>query len=459
MDTNLWLNNVAGYSLQVAVLVAVGSLLPILLRFRRPRIMLAYWQVLLATCLLLPAIQTWQATPAVQAAQAGRAESEFVLTGVGYEIDSLLLAVLGIGVLIRLSWMAIGLVRLRSYRRKARQISPFPALIEKLQLLIGGRAQICLSAKIHSPVTFGVSRPVILLPQGFLEMDETHQEAIVCHELLHVRRSDWLFTLFEEAIRCFLWFHPAIWWVLGRIQLAREQLVDRQVIEITQARKPYLHALAQMASARLHPQASAVLPFSRKPHLTQRVALILRESPMSKIRLTVSLAAIFGCFAVAVQLALSSCSLEAPRPEETSDTELRIEVDRTSADSVQTPQPDETSGAELRIQLDDKSVMEVRAYRTSDKGVRAPRLLHKVEPDYTDQAKDANIEGTVVLAIEVGPDGKAHNIRVLRSLDQGLDQNAIEAVRQWRFKSGTKDGEPVTVRANVEVNYRLLDEE
>ena len=397
--------------------------------------MLAYWQVLLATCLLLPAIQTWQATPAVQAAQAGRAESEFVLTGVGYEIDSLLLAALGVGVLIRLSWLAIGLARLRSYRRKARQISPLSALIEKLQSLTGARVRICLSTKIHSPVTFGVSRPVILLPAGFLEMEEKHQEAIACHELLHVRRSDWLFTLLEEAIRSFFWFHPAIWWVLGRIQLAREQVVDRRVIEITQARKPYLEALAQMASARLHPQASAVLPFSRKPHLTQRVARIIRNAPISKIRFTVSLAAILGFFALAVQLALSSCSL-------------------------QTPQPDETSSTELRIQLDEESVMEVRpkAYRTSDEGVSPPRLLHKVEPDYTDQAKDAKIEGKVVLAIEVGPDGKAHNIQVLRSLDQGLDQNALEAVRQWEFKPGMKGGEPVTVRANVEVNYRLLDE-
>ena len=423
MDTNLWLNNLAGYSLQVAVLVAVGSLLPTLLRFGRPRIMLAYWQVLLATCLLLPALQTWQVTPSVPAAQAGLVESEFVVTGTGYEIQSLLLAALGAGVLIRLSWLAIGLARLRSYRRRAQGILPLPALLEKLRSLTGARAQICLSARIHSPVTFGLSRPVVLLPTGFLEMEEKHQEAIACHELLHVRRSDWLFTLFEEAIRCFLWFHPAIWWVLGRIQLAREQLVDRQVIEITRARKPYLEALAKMANAKLHPQASAVLPFSRKPHLTQRVALILRESRMSQIRFTVSLAATLGCFALAVQLALSSCSL-------------------------QTPQPDETSVTEVRP----------KAYRTSDEGVSAPRLVHKVEPDYTNQAKDAKIEGQVVLAIEVGPDGKAHNIQVLRSLDQGLDQNAIAALRQWKFKPGTKDGEAVTVRANVEVNYRLLDE-
>ena len=160
--------------------------------------MLAYWQVLLATCLLLPAIQTWQVTPVVQVAQAGHAESEFVLTGVGYEISSLLLATLGAGLLIRLSWLAIGLARLRSYRKRAHGISPLPAVIEKLQSLTGTRAQICLSAKIQSPVTFGVSRPVILLPKGFLEMEEKHQEAIACHELLHVRRSDWLFTLSKK---------------------------------------------------------------------------------------------------------------------------------------------------------------------------------------------------------------------------------------------------------------------
>ena len=420
MDTNLWLNNIAAYSLQVAVLVAVGSLLPILLRFRRPRIMLAYWQVLLATCLFLPALQTWQVTRALQVARAGRVETEFVLTGVGYEISSLLLATLGAGVMIRLSWLAIGWARLRSYRKRARRIAPLPALIERLQLLTGARAQVCLSQKVHCPVTFGVSRPVILLPHGFLEMDETHQEAIACHELLHVKRSDWLFTLFEEAIRSFFWFHPAMWWVLGRIQLAREQVVDRQVIETTQARRPYLEALAKMANAKLHPQASAVLPFSRKPHLTQRVALILRESPMSRIRFTLLLAAILGCFALAVQLALSSCSL-------------------------QTPQPDETSVTEVRP----------KAYRTSDEGVIAPRLIHKVEPQHTEEAREAKIEGTVVLAIEVRPDGRAHNIQVTKTLDEGLDNNAIETIRQWEFEPAVKDGEPVTVRANVEVNYRL----
>ena len=89
-------------------------------------------------------------------------------------------------------------------------------------------------------------------------------------------------------------------------------------------------------------------------------------------------------------------------------------------------------------------------------GVSAPRLTFKVEPEYSEQARKAKYQGTVVLAIEVWPDGTAHNIRVVRSLGLGLDQKAVEAVQQWRFVPGKKDKLPVRVRANVEVNFRLL---
>ena len=61
-----------------------------------------------------------------------------------------------------------------------------------------------------------------------------------------------------------------------------------------------------------------------------------------------------------------------------------------------------------------------------------------------------------MLAIVVDTDGKAKDIRVVRSLGMGLDEKAIEAVDKWRFKPGYKDGKPVPVKANVEVNFRLL---
>jgi TonB family protein len=91
-------------------------------------------------------------------------------------------------------------------------------------------------------------------------------------------------------------------------------------------------------------------------------------------------------------------------------------------------------------------------------GVTAPVLIHKTAPEYTEEARASHYQGTVVLSVKVEPDGVAHNIKVIRSIGLGLDEKAIEAVSQWKFKPGTKDGVPVTVAAQIEVNFRLLDD-
>ena len=89
-------------------------------------------------------------------------------------------------------------------------------------------------------------------------------------------------------------------------------------------------------------------------------------------------------------------------------------------------------------------------------GVSAPSLRSKVEPEYSEEARKAKYQGTVLLYVQVDPSGKPVNMRVLHSLGFGLDEKAIEAVKQWQFKPGTKDGMPVTVEAQIEVNFRLL---
>ena len=89
-------------------------------------------------------------------------------------------------------------------------------------------------------------------------------------------------------------------------------------------------------------------------------------------------------------------------------------------------------------------------------GVSAPVLLFKVEPEYSEEARKAKYQGTVLLYIEVDPSGHATNIRVQRSLGLGLDEKAIEAVKKWKFRPGAKDGKAVTVAATIEVNFRLL---
>jgi len=89
-------------------------------------------------------------------------------------------------------------------------------------------------------------------------------------------------------------------------------------------------------------------------------------------------------------------------------------------------------------------------------GVSPPQLIQKVEPQYSEEARVAKLQGTVTLYVEVGPDGLAHNTQVTQSLGLGLDEMAIEAVSQWKFQPGTKDGQPVTVAATIQVNFRLL---
>jgi periplasmic protein TonB len=89
-------------------------------------------------------------------------------------------------------------------------------------------------------------------------------------------------------------------------------------------------------------------------------------------------------------------------------------------------------------------------------GVTSPQLLYKKEPEYSEEARKAKYQGTVLLYVEVDTSGRATNIKVQRSLGLGLDEKAIEAVKQWKFKPGYKDGQPVKVAATIEVNFRLL---
>ena len=96
-----------------------------------------------------------------------------------------------------------------------------------------------------------------------------------------------------------------------------------------------------------------------------------------------------------------------------------------------------------------------QVHHVSEEDVVGPRVLQKVDPDYTQAAKDAKIEGPVVVDLEVHPDGRAHNLRIRKSLDPGLDRNALDAISKWEFAPATKKGEPVVVVATIEVNFRL----
>jgi TonB family protein len=87
--------------------------------------------------------------------------------------------------------------------------------------------------------------------------------------------------------------------------------------------------------------------------------------------------------------------------------------------------------------------------------VTAPVLLTQVLPEYSEEARKARFQGTVVLDTIVREDGSVQVMRVARSIGFGLDQKAIEAVLKWKFQPGRKNGNPVPVALNVQVNFNL----
>ena len=94
-------------------------------------------------------------------------------------------------------------------------------------------------------------------------------------------------------------------------------------------------------------------------------------------------------------------------------------------------------------------------YDPGKNGVTIPKAIYQPNPEYTDRARRKKINGSVVLSMIVTPEGTVRDPKVTTSLDKELDKQAIACVKQWKFQPATKDGTPVAVHVNVEVDFRL----
>jgi beta-lactamase regulating signal transducer with metallopeptidase domain len=326
MSAPLWFSNLLFWSAQVALLVLAAGFLPRLFQIQQPRVLLAYWRALLAISLVLPCVQPWHRVPSIGeivfAPDSGGIGVVSVSgpTATHWHLPSLQIvseafgAVILVGIAVRFVFLALGLLKLRQLRRASLPISSsheFTSVLEEVSACVRVRAEFRLSSHVDSPVTFGFAQPVILLPEPFSSMGAQFQAAIACHELLHVGRRDWGHHLSEEIVRAALWFHPAIAWLVGRVRLAREQVVDLEVVRVTNARKPYLEALLQFTAGRARIAAIPAPPFLVERQLAERVALMLKEVRMSRTRLIASLTAIACAVALAATLAVWAFPLKA----------------------------------------------------------------------------------------------------------------------------------------------------
>jgi protein TonB len=88
--------------------------------------------------------------------------------------------------------------------------------------------------------------------------------------------------------------------------------------------------------------------------------------------------------------------------------------------------------------------------------VSAPTVLYTVQPEYTEAAKQAKVGGNVLINLWVDEQGNPQHVRVTHGLGRGLDQAAITAVKQYKFKPAMENGQPVLVQLNLEVNFQIF---
>jgi len=434
MPLSMWLDNLLAYSLQIGILIAAGTLLAHLFRLRMPKVSLTYWQLLLGACLLLPFLQPWQQTviTTFTAAQvtAIPVDNPVSIVNPGtapFTIPySALALILCAGVLLRFLWLGVGMTRLYLLLKRARWMSRLPPAVKELRSTVGIAADVYISREVRGPVTFGLMRGTVLLPDSMTVMEEDYQRAIVCHELLHVARHDWGFMILEEIVRSLFWFHPGIWWVLRKIHLSREQVVDSEVMKITGNKKSYLESLLHMAQQG-RPQALPAPLFLREHHLVERVALLVKEVRMSKPRLIISLASIAAFMVWTGQLAAGWWPLQS--------------APRVAASPSPQPVPDPAPAPD---QSSKRGPIRV------GNAVQASMLIHRVPPVFPEKAREARVQGTVMIQALIDERGVVREIKVLRGHPL-LNDAAIEAVSQWRYAPTTLKGEPVAVLSNVEV--------
>jgi TonB family protein len=254
-------------------------------------------------------------------------------------------------------------------------------------------------ANVSTPLTCGVLRPLILLPAAARDWYEPRLHAVLLHEAAHVVRRDCLAKYVAQASRALLWWNPLAWMIAARLDREQELACDDAVLSAGVSADTYAKALIDVAR---ECSSSLLLgcAMNASSTLQERLArLFERREATGSTRRTV--------IAIPLLLALMTT----------------------------------VSFAE-------------KIYKIGP-GIVPPKILEKTEPQYTDDAKDAKIEGAVQLTMVVGTDQRAHDIKVTKSLDLGLDASAIAAIQAWRFQPAMKDGKAVPVQARIEVNFHL----
>lgn len=282
---------------------------------------------------------------------------------------------------------------------------------------LGREVRLRIVDDLSSPITSGWWRPVVLVPAALVSgMSPTLLEALLAHELGHVKRHDYLVNLLQNVIETLLFYHPAVWWISGRIRLEREQIADD--FAARHLGEPRRLALALSELERLQFSGHHLAQAANGGDLMARIRRLLRPGTQaldwtaSLPVLGLALACAFSALALRPASAPVSGSIFAPAP------------------AAATTHPDTLHGA---------SEGPIADFSTCAK------------PEYPHADLQAGHQGTVTLAFLVGIDGRVAASKISRSSGYAsLDEASRSAIAQCTFKPGMVQGRAVAQWANVQ---------
>lgn len=443
MNADLLARNIAAHWVQSALLVVAALAAMRVFRVAAPRVRLVTLHLTFAATLLLPLVQPWQ--PGVSPVDVDAAETtEVILTKFFvaivdtptspqfetppsslFNLWDVVLLVIAVGVVLRLLWLCGGIIRLLRLREREREI-PVPDVARDFESALGVAPRYFEHRGQGSPATFGIFRTTVMLPQKFASFDVFTQRAIVCHELVHVRRRDVAVAGLEEVFVALLWFHPWVWVLRSRIRVAREQVVDRQVVELTGNRAEYVRCLVELAGHDLIPHLSAGMLSSRE--LRTRIDAVLEEVIMSRARTVAT-----GFVLLAVVTATGSAAAWS--------------VPLRSSQNVSQDIAPDVAQIVARTVVSGFSRTPPQTPQTP-----APAARRQIKPTYAEYPQDAiekGISGTVVVDIVVSAAGDVSGGAVV-SGPQELHAAAFKAALALKFEESA-----ATTPMRVGVEFRL----
>jgi TonB family protein len=304
------------------------------------------------------------------------------------------------------------------------------------------RPELAGSEQVAIPLAWGVRRPHLLFPRRADAWSEPRVWAVCAHEMAHIARGDWLAHLLAEIACRIYWFHPLIWMAKNRLGRESEQAADDVVLGLGTSGVDYAsHLLDIVRAAQSRGGSPATVAMARGSGLERRIAVLL-DGFVNRARLSRRQAVAIGISASAVAAMLAPVGARTP---------AAIEIRTSNLPPI--------DGSAVRLGGDDRAPVQDIRVLDAAAGETAPSVdEYTTPPLYSDEARRAGIEGIVVVRARIDALGRVDAPRVVRELGSGLDQNAVVAVRQWRFRPGSRDGVAVPMNVEIAIAFTLRND-